>query len=123
MANEVFKECPSCGVQFTLRDILESSDIEPIGLTYEKRERDANMFYFNHKVDGCGTTFLVPVDKLASQTTPPRFENILEGTSDCEEHCSNIDDWQACGQPCFYAPFRRLLISMLERRQMVAKPV
>jgi hypothetical protein len=116
MAKRHVKKCPGCGEEFTLRRLLESSDIRPEGLSFEQKYPELNMFYFTHTAPDCGTTFVIPVGVFLTVLDEPVPSDILAGTAVCENHCLHIDDWTACSQNCYYAPFRRLLISMIKRK-------
>lgn len=106
------KTCPGCGTAFTLRQVLESPDIEPIGMQLEDSDHAWNFYYFNHRCPTCGSTFLIPVLDFLPLISEPVPDLALNGTESCERHCTRIDDLAECSAPCRYAPFRRFLLKM-----------
>jgi hypothetical protein len=107
------KQCPNCGEWFSLQDVLENPEIEPLGMSFENADSELNVYYFRHTSERCGTSFVIPVYEFAGLVREPMHANILRGTTECESHCTSVDDLSACSQQCLYAPFRRLLLSML----------
>jgi hypothetical protein len=116
MSEQSIKQCPNCGQQFTIDDLLNNTDIRPKGLALESDDLSFNMFYFDHNVIGCGTTFVVPVETLAPYIEEPIPDELLAGTDTCERHCLKIEDWAECSQACSNAPYRRFLLSLASRR-------
>jgi hypothetical protein len=113
-----FKQCPGCGQWFSMTDLLESSEIRPLGLTFESADYEHNFFYFNHVVAGCGTTFLISSQRFIpaiDEPIPPQVKTLGEG---CEARCVRLDDWLECHNDCFHAPFRRLLRRMGRNRNI-----
>jgi len=113
------KQCPKCGLRFTLRDILENRDIIPIGMASDDNDPELNFYYFNHESVSCKTTFTVPLSAFEQIINEDIPEHILMGTDCCEEHCSSIEDLSLCSQECRYAPYRRLLLSMIEKKKLL----
>lgn len=116
MSDERFKRCPACDQWFTLKDILDNPELEPVGLSFEEGFPQANLFYFQHANGLCNSSFVIPVAQLIQLIDEPIPENILGGTDKCSAHCTQLDDWAACGQDCYYAPFRRFLINLIKRK-------
>ena len=114
--NITIKLCPKCNTPFTLKDILESKDIVPIGMASDNDEPELNFFYFNHITPVCNTTFTIPLYEFESIINEYIPETVLKGSDYCEGHCSTIDDLLLCGQDCHHAPYRRLLLSMIEKK-------
>ena len=112
-----FKECPKCGMAFSMRDILEGPTVKPLGLTFEESDFETNLYLFAHAVPECGTTFMIPAIKFTSVIDEPIPEEIRTGRPDCEGRCTNIDDRLECKNDCLHAPFRRLLIQMVEEKK------
>ena len=117
MSGEPVKTCPGCGRDFTLEELISDPRARPEGLTFEDGEPAHNLFFFTHTVPECGTTFVVPVEAFLTVIDEPVPDRIMTGTEVCERHCTRISDWAACSQACFHAPFRRFLLSMLERKR------
>jgi hypothetical protein len=109
----IVTSCPTCGVAFTLDQLMESADVEPVGMQFVDPDHQYNMFFFNHACAGCGTTFTVPVEEFLSCITEPVPDLARTGMEDCGRHCLRVTDLAACAAPCRYAPFRRLLLRML----------
>ncbi len=116
MSDEKLKRCPACGEWFTLQDILESPELEPVGMSFEDGNPRANLFYFQHNNSRCGSSFVIPVTELRVLIEEPVPENTLAGTDSCAAHCTRVDDWAACDHECSLAPYRRLLINLAKRK-------
>ncbi len=110
------KRCPGCGTAFTMDQILESAEIEPIGMQLEDNDHAWNFYYFNHRCPSCGSTFVIPVLDFLPWITEPVPQATLTGTESCERHCMRLDDLGDCQARCRYAPFRRLLLRMRSRK-------
>jgi len=109
------KTCPMCGQVLTIQDIASTPAIRPIGMSFDEK-MEFNLIYFQHEVEGCGTCFTIPVLDLADLIDEPIPAEALTGTAHCERHCERVNDLSVCRQECRYAPFRRLLISLIRRR-------
>ncbi len=112
-----FKQCPGCGKWFSLKNIMECEHIKPVGMSFESKSFGLNVYYFNHQVESCGTTFLIPVKEFIPVLQEPIPCLDLTGTSDCEMHCMYIDDLTECSRECIHAPFRRFLVNIASRRE------
>ena len=123
MSDNRIAECPSCGQIFTLEDIVGSSDLEPVGMGFVNSDIEANMFHFRHVTPDCGAKLRIPVQVIAPHLDEPIPESILTDTDQCDGHCRTEDDWAACTQNCYYAPFRRFLITLVKRKWLSAPPV
>lgn len=115
--NEHFKQCPKCKAWFSIDEIMYSLELEPVGMQIEDDCPEANLYYFNHRVDGCGTTFAVSVLWLSLFIGEPVPSAILAGSAVCEGHCGDLSDNTTCQQICSWAPFRKLLHAMQASRQ------
>lgn len=116
MSFERFKQCTLCGRWFSLWDLAHHPDITPLGMALDP-ELEWNLFHFTHDVPGCGTTFVIPVTALAPLLPERPPPHRLTGTACCERHCLNISDVATCGQVCAYAPYRRLFLTLMRKRQ------
>ena len=117
MKDKSFKECPNCGEAFSMQDILEDPTLRPLGMTFEESDLETNLYFFAHAVPECGTTFLIPAVRFIDAIDEPIPEEIRTGRPDCEARCTNLSDWMECKNECFHAPFRRLLIRMIEQKR------
>ena len=121
MNTKKFKKCPNCGHWFTALEIMESRAVDPIGMQFEEEDPGLNFYFFNHTLESCNTTFAIEVDKFLPLIMEPVAERALTGTEFCECHCTKLDDLSECTTNCRYAPFRRLLLSMIETRKVQAQ--
>ncbi len=108
-----FKQCPCCNRWLSAREIIESPDIELNGMAFDDEELQFNVLYFTHRVDGCNSTFTIPVLQFEQFITEPISNAIKVGTSECEEHCVKLEDHHDCKADCKYAPFRRFMRMLL----------
>ena len=114
-----FKQCPGCHKWLSLQDMLSNPDIMPLGLVLADSDYDTGLFYFQHEVPECRSSFVIPAGWFVSILDEPIPEKVKIGTKHCEGQCLHIDEWAECHTDCHHAPFRRLLIRMMENRQMV----
>jgi hypothetical protein len=114
--------CPKCGEQFELATIAENPDVVPIGMQLEDSADPYHFFYFNHVARHCGTTFVVLAESFLPYLSEPVPELSLAGSATCEHRCLDLDDLQACHQPCRYAAFRRYLLAMRAWHAEFARP-
>ena len=118
MDRDRFCQCPCCRAWFSSRDILENPEVEPIGMTFDGGDPQFNLFYFNHVVADCGSTFAVAARRFASFLPEPAPPDVLAGTPECEGHCTSLADLAECHSRCHWAPYRRFLLSLQERRTL-----
>ena len=114
MTDQPVKQCPKCGEWFTFQDIVESPAIQPRGMVLDE-EAPYNLFYFDHCREGCGTTFTMQIEDFSELIDEPVPREALAWSEDCARQCMTIDDVSLCEQPCRYAPFRRFLLTTLEK--------
>jgi hypothetical protein len=117
MDQKNFKQCPYCHYFFSLREILESPEVEPVGMRFDEDEPGLNLYFFSHVCLSCGTTFAIEVDRFEPLITEPIPDKVLAGTKNCEQHCLNIEDLKQCQQECRYAPFRRFILSLIKKKR------
>lgn len=119
MDTQRLKKCPMCQTWFSLDDILENPEIVPIGMMFEPNHPEASFYYFNHMRSDCGSTFVVPVETVASlinESIPPDY---LSGSDQCSNHCTQLDDLNVCQVECHHAPFRRFLQQLIKNRRQL----
>lgn len=112
---QILKICPCCEAEFTARDILQNQDIRPVGMLYDVDATNA-WFLLGHEVEGCHSSFAVPVDAMIECIDEEIPNERLTLTDSCEGHCVSIEDLSECRQECCFAPFRRLFLKMLDNR-------
>jgi hypothetical protein len=105
-----------CGTEFTLQDFLASEQLIPIGISFENDDLGSNALFFKHDTAECGTSLAIRVDLLAPLIEETIPSEILFGKDGCEHHCVTMADYADCGQVCHFAPYRRLLVRMLDIR-------
>ena len=110
------KTCPTCGAFFSLEDLLSSPDVVPVGMTSDEEEEPESLYYFTHRVPGCGTTFTIPATAFRTFIDEIIPEEIKSGQATCRGLCSRIQELELCDNNCHWAPYRRLLLEMVRRR-------
>ena len=117
MQNEIIKKCPKCGHDFTVEDILHNPDIIPVGMLYNDSQKTA-CYLFQHEIDYCHSSFAVDIELLRTEIREPIPAETETLSECCEGHCIKINDLAECRQECYYAPFRRLLLRMMELKNI-----
>ena len=120
MDNPFFKQCPSCHEWFSRRAILMNPEIKPIGMSVNPNNPDLSLFFFEHDNGKCGTSFTIPVKEFLPVIEEPLEENLM-GRANCPGLCTHLDELSECHSKCLYAPFRRLVLTMLETREKSAE--
>ena len=116
--NDKLKQCPNCGTWFSAADIMYSGRIEPIGMQVEDPENpEACFFYFNDLAAYCQTTFVVPATAFTPFLEESIPDKVLFYSKECDGHCTRLDDLADCNRECRWAPYRRFLLSLIERRR------
>ena len=113
MSDEFLRECPGCSTLFTVNDILRCRDIEPIGMQFDPEDPELNLFYFNHIVSGCYSTFVVPVERFEDYLDEEIPDDVLKQTGRCEQRCVDLSDREPCSQKCRYAPYRHFMLRLI----------
>ncbi|MFH2056681.1 MAG: hypothetical protein ABIJ61_12030 [bacterium] len=117
MLDEFLKICNFCKRTFSPQQLLDDPDVKPIGMLYDS-ELAIAYYLFQHEVPDCGTSFTVNVQNfrnLLAEKIPHRRHTMTE---ECLRHCANIDDFEECRLDCEFAPFRRFLLQMIDRKQI-----
>lgn len=104
--------CPTCSSEITFDDVLEGRGVAAIGMLIEPDER-TRVYFFNHVVPGCGTTFTVPIEVFAPVLEEEIPSQSILGTESCEGRCVRLADLGECRQPCENAPYRRFLLRLV----------
>jgi hypothetical protein len=115
-----FCQCPCCHTSFTIQDILESAAVEPLGMAFDRDDPGFNLLYFNHVDPQCGSTFTIEARRFAAflpETPPPEVKADQAG---CEHRCMSMSDLTECQCDCHWAPYRRFLLRLRERRDLPA---
>ena len=117
------KQCPTCGKVFSLEDLLSDPELVPVGMTSDEEDIPESLYYFTHNIPDCGTTFTIPAREFRPVISERVPEESLRGHIDCPGLCTRISEFRACKNNCHWAPYRRLLIDMVERRKIVKSKV
>jgi len=112
------KVCPGCNQAFSLLELVESPELQPLGMQFVDKELSQNVYYFSHICPSCGTTFVVSVTAFLPLIQEPIPTDCLAGTEACEEHCMAVADLELCSRACRYAPFRRFLLQIRRRHEL-----
>ena len=120
MQDTKLKQCSFCKTWLSAEEIVNNPNIVPLGMAFSEDDTETAYYYFVHNVPECGTTFLLPVTELESFITETIPSERLTLSECCEEHCVSLDDLAECRQECFFAPYRRLLLKMLETKRQAA---
>lgn len=112
-----FKTC-SCGTKWASpQSLIRDSEIDPIGMTItDLKDVSRAYYFFNHLK--CQSTLAINVEdfsNLVEETIPPQVKAGEEG---CTGHCIRIEDLDACDNECHNAPFRRLLIERILKKDV-----
>jgi hypothetical protein len=112
-----FKQCPKCDEWFSINDILRNPVIKPIGLKMSNRDPELGLFYFSHNITNCRTTFVIPIEQMKSFVTKTISLNLTAPTTECEHDCIDLLEVELCQQNCRNAPYRALLIEMINNKK------
>jgi hypothetical protein len=114
---EIIKICPNCSEEFSSSDLFRNPEIVPVGMLFDDSDNKA-IYLFQHEIPECQTSFAVYVEELRDLVDEPSSADVLFFTDCCEEHCVTIHDLSECKQECQYAPYRRLLMTMIKNREV-----
>ncbi len=114
--------CSGCGKQLALQELIDSPEIEPIGMQLDDTNLKFNYYYFNHNDPSCGSTLLVPITEFIPLIHEPIPGSIAAGEEGCGRHCLDVQDLSNCTNECHHAPFRRFLLEMIERKSKNPTP-
>ena len=109
-------DCPACKISITLDDLISDPVYRVLGMNVDHHDPTLNFYYFNHETAHCGTTFVVPVEYFSNLVEEPIPDLIRLGESSCPDHCVRLDDKADCSHHCHWAPFRRFLRVLIERK-------
>jgi hypothetical protein len=73
-------------------------------------------FFFNHLE--CKSTIVVDADAFADLIEEPIPEGSLHGEEQCPRHCVKLEDLETCENECHNAPFRRLFIDRMVKKNI-----
>jgi hypothetical protein len=116
MDNPILKQCTVCGAQLTLDQFEHDPQIVPIGMMFIDDDITEAYYLFQHEKPGCGTSLAVPVELFRPAILEQIPEKIRALTDCCELHCTKLSDLGNCHAPCLFAPYRRHLIALVERK-------
>ena len=116
MKRTVVKQCPSCKASFTLDQLAHDPELKLIGMSFAEDSIECAYYFFQHEVPNCGSSFLVRVDEFRALVHEGIPNERMTFRDCCEEHCVSIKDLSDCRNECYFAPFRRLLIRMMQAK-------
>jgi hypothetical protein len=117
MGNDFVKKCGNCGELLTAEDFWSRPELVPIGMMFIEDDTTMAFYMFQHETDGCHSCLVVPVIEFQPFLKEPLPEKILALSECCERHCVKLSDLTVCKQPCFFAPYRRFLLLMIEHKR------
>ena len=111
-----FKSC-SCGDKWTTREsFVRDAGIYPIGMMLEGKQNVPGYYFFNHA--GCQSTLTIDVQEFADLIKEPIPPLSMAETDECPRNCRRMEDLDSCNVECRHAPFRRLLIDRIIRKNI-----
>ena len=120
MDDNKIKQCSKCKTWFTLEDLLTNQEIIPIGISLDDEDPAFNLFYFNHDQPDCMTTLTVNVELFRSKINELIPKENKAGKEGCEHHCTDLDDMKDCSNNCKWAPYRRFIFELMEKKNKVS---
>ena len=114
MNKTIIRTCPLCDVPVLLNDLVYNPDFRAIGMEFGDGTLEWVHYYFQHAVPECETTFAVGVEYFTHLIDELIPGQCLIGTADCGLHCTSVTDLSACSAECQFAPYRRLLLRIIE---------
>ena len=110
--------CGSCKKRWTdWKHFLLDADVRLLGLQVSPNLAEANLLVFEHR---CGSSISVLASRLRHLLPAPPEESNTQryyGTEVCREHCSRLEDLEACDQLCVNATDRRLVQLLLSMKR------
>ena len=112
-----FKRC-GCGTAWATREsFIRDVDIDPIGMTTAPAEDSVRVYYyFNHLK--CKSTLAMDAEDFAGLIEEPIPASTMTGEEKCPGHCTRIQELDKCDNECRNAPFRRLLVDRIMRKDI-----
>lgn len=111
--DDIIKVCPLCKLKISVDDILNNSQVIPIGINLDPEDPEFNFYFFTHIDSNCNTTFTVNVEIFKSCIEDHIPENINTGKEGCNGHCSDLSDNLICRATCKWAPYRTFIINLI----------
>jgi hypothetical protein len=118
MSFEQFKKCPGCGEWFSLDDIYDRIDLLPTGIIVDPNNLDHCTLHFVHLKEKCRTSFVIHSREFADIMGFSSAVGVGFGGPNCSGHCAHIDELEACQSDCRIRPFRELMLSLVQRREV-----
>ncbi len=113
---QVFKVCPMCKKTWTTRDIfLADRTLEYGGYQADLGILDQGLFYFNHEVEGCGTTIIIKAEYFLSLYSGARYTENMHLTEKCPGYCIEKSQRSRCHAQCKHA-FAREVSHVIKNR-------
>lgn len=86
-------------------------------MAYLEDEAGTAYYYFQHAVSGCGSSFLINIKEFEPFIEEELPQVSLRGSGYCGGHCVDLHELSICNNECFYAPFRRFILRLLETKK------
>lgn len=106
----VFKLCPCCQRKWSDREeFLADPGLEVVGYQADLEFLEEGLFYFNHRISGCGSTIVIGVSCFLDLYSGPRYterQTLLEG---CPRFCIDKNQLTRCDAVCECAFVREVL--------------
>ncbi|MEW6051551.1 MAG: hypothetical protein AB1644_10875 [Candidatus Zixiibacteriota bacterium] len=122
MQEKHIKRCGNCGVWLTASDFVNNPDLVPIGMMFIEDDTTTAYYMFQHETPNCRSSLAVPANEFREFIVEPVPDQVLTLSECCKEHCVKLNDLSNCKQPCYFAPFRRFLFQMIEKKGRAAVP-
>jgi len=116
--SQPFRTCGSCKKRWTdWQHFLHDSGVRLLGLQASPQLTAANLLVFEHR---CGSTISILASRLrhllpasTDGQSVPRYY----GSDVCRDHCTRLEDLEACDRPCANAVDRRLIQLLIEMKK------
>jgi hypothetical protein len=112
-----FQRCGSCGKKWpTWQEFVLDEDVRLLGFQAATGLADANLIVFEHR---CGSSISVLASRLRHlrPTEPEANLPRLYGTEQCNGHCRELENLEACDRSCVNAGDRDIVIQLIRMKR------
>lgn len=118
--SEEFKSCPCCGAVWETQEaFINDGKLELNGYMADFEELEFGLFYFTHKVEGCGSTMVLEVGDFMNLYDGPRYDERRTDKPDCPKYCRDKGQLSRCNAMCECA-FAREVCAIIKEKQSKA---